>query len=211
MKVAICTPLYGDPAARYTNCLAQLIIYTMKTRPDIELEYVSAGGHLIPTRNTVAQSALRRGADFLLWIDGDTTFPAHSLLTLLGHNLAVVGCNCPTRVAPPMPTAFRNVEGRTEPVFPDAQKISSGAIEQIGSMGLAFCLISASVIQRLPEGPFRPHPRNPHGLGEDVKLFEDIKALGEGVFLDHALSQQIGHVTSIAFTLASVKDPRGKK
>lgn len=207
MKVAICTPIYSDTAALYTARLVEMILHTIKARPDIEPFYVAGSGHLIRARNEIAQMALKREPDFLLWIDADMTFPPHALLTLLGRELSVVGCNCTTRVIPPTPTARRLVDGRFELVYPDPRKIAAQALEPVAFMGLAFCLVSADVMRRMGPNPFQPHPEAAHGLGEDRRFFECVHALGEQAYVDHALSQEIGHVTQTVSTLHHVREP----
>lgn len=205
MKVAICTPVYADPDRIYTHCLAQLLIYTAKARPDIDLAYISTTNHLIPGRNGCAQRALEEGADYLLWIDADMTFPADGLARLLAHNREVVGCNCPTRVTPIRPTAYRFHGEQCSPVYPEAGLVSAKIIEKVAYMGFGFCLVNGDVMRRV--GPFRPHPTSSNGLGEDIQFFEDVRGLGVSVCLDHALSEQIGHVGQAVYRLRDVETP----
>lgn len=197
MKIAICTPTFGFPTAPYTGSLFNLQACTMQLRPDLMLRYISSCGHLIGARNQCLQMALDAEADRILWVDDDMMFPPDALLRLLQHDRPVVGCSYPKRGPPHEPTAF----GKSGPVYPDPRKVAARVLEPVTFLGLGFCLVSSAVVRRLPKDPFQPHPRSPHGLWEDVKFFEDIRALGEEVYLDHALSEAIGHVGQAVFTL----------
>jgi hypothetical protein len=207
MKVAICTPVYGDPTAQYTSCLVQLAIHTIRKAPQIDLSYVSFSGHLIAARNKVAETALNRGADFLLWIDADMGFPPHGLLSLLTHNLPVVGCNYPTRESRAQPTVFGFAGGKLHRVYSTPEAIAERRVEPVWHMGLGFVLVSAKVARKLPKPMFRPHPDSPQFLGEDRWFFEAIHAAGEEVHVDHALSREIQHASQITRTIAAIRSP----
>ena len=200
MKVAICTPVHGDPKIQYTRSLAALLIHTARQLPDLELRTVMAQGHLLDARNAVANEALDWGADHLLWIDADTQFPAHGLVSLLSHGLSVVGCNCPTRTHPPGPTTFVQQPGGYVAVLTTPEIARARPLQEVSHMGLAFCLISAAALSKLGTPVFAAKPGHKAGLGEDEYLFERLRAAGEKVFIDHIVSLEIAHVGDFAFS-----------
>jgi hypothetical protein len=200
MKVAICTPVHGDPKIQYTRSLAALLIHTARQLPDLELRTVMAQGHLINARNAVANEALDWGADHLLWIDADTQFPAQGLVSLLSHGLSVVGCNYPTRTHPPGPTAFIQQPEGYAAIFTTPQIAEAHPLQEVSHMGLAFLLISAAALSKVGTPIFQPKPGHAMFLGEDEYLFERLRAAGETAFIDQILSLEIGHIGDYAYS-----------
>lgn len=203
MKIAICTPVHGDPAALYTNALAAMLIRTARDRPDLELRYILSRGHLLRNRNTLADAALQWGADFTLWIDADMAFPDNTLTALLAHGLPVVGCNSPTRDKMPRPTAFKQVGDQAfSPVLSTPVIAQRSPLEEVTHIGLGVALIAVPIFCALDRPIFyfsgtRADPRY-----EDSTLCDNIRANGTKIFVDHALSLRIGHVGETVFTNA---------
>lgn len=200
MKVAICVPHYGDVTAEFCFSLAKLIDYTARLRinfngadTDIEIELFMRSSSVLPQlRNILVRDAANWGANFLLWIDADQSFPNEALLRLLSLNLPVVGVNYPRRVAPHRPTAAR--EG--ELVWTTEAIASQGTVEQVDSIGFGLCLFDMNVIDGL-EWPLFATEMIGDGtriVGEDVYFFRRLKEAGVPVHLDHALSWSIGHI-----------------
>lgn len=189
MKVAICTPVYGDTRAPFTDCLAQLLIHNGRTAPDVELSYYTmASSDLAANRERIAAAALDDGADWLLWLDSDQTFPRESLQRLLAAGREVVGCNYPFRSHPAGPTARFFSGGRWLPVWTEEEKARQGEIEQVASMGLGVCLVSAAVMRKIERPWFRYE-----AAGEDAYFFAKLSAAAIPVYVDHGLSWEIGH------------------
>lgn len=212
MKIAICTPHYGDVAAEFAYSLATLVAATVQTRiefngeivhPQVELFFRSSS--VLPKlRNMLVKEALESGANFLLWADADHKFPDNALLRLLSLNLPAVGVNYPRRVAPHRPTAV-GLEG--ELVWTSEDDARDGAVVQVQSLGLGFCLIDCTVFDTLDQ-----HARSTgkasmwplfalemlgdgtQTVGEDVFFFRRLQEAGVAVYVDHALSWSVGHV-----------------
>jgi hypothetical protein len=196
MKVAICTPVYGDPKAQYTGSLAALLLKTPELCPDVEISYSLVQGHLVAARNDLAGAALASDADYTLWIDADMSVPPSGLRRLLSLGLPVVGANYLSKDARPRPTAMRNgSEVMTTIELHDAK-----AVEPVDYLGLGFCLISCAALKRIGGPIFRPHPDSVTFLGEDRLLFERLRQAGETVHVDHVVSWYIDHIGSRAFS-----------
>jgi hypothetical protein len=200
-KVAICTPVFSDPKTDYVRSLLAMLAYIAEHRPDLIVRPRLAQGHLIHNRNLLAKDALDWGADFILWIDADTSFSETSLVSLIGRDLPVVGCNCPTKIPPPRTTVFREeAPGRFVNVFTTPEIARATPIEEVTTMGLGFCLIAARILRALGDPIFHIKPGHRLGLGEDEYLFERIRAGGERIFVDHAASLSIMHIGDFAYT-----------
>jgi hypothetical protein len=193
MKVAICTPIHGEPAAEYAHSLFNLGIHTTRERPDIELKRFCTGSSNLPAlRNRITQQALEWGADWLLRIDADQSFPADALLRLLAHDLPAVGCGCAQKTLPATPAA---------PLPTTKAKADAKLIEPVPYLGLAVFLVSAAVVRRLPTPhfAFAPARNGIDTFGEDFHFCHLLKQAGIAVMLDHGLSWEIGHVGRFVF------------
>ena len=58
---------------------------------------MSESSSVAKNREWLSNEAEKIGADWLLWLDSDQTFPADTLLRLLAHGLPLVGANYPQR------------------------------------------------------------------------------------------------------------------
>lgn len=212
MKIAICSPVYGDPKLGFAQCLADMIEYTKNAEitaedgtrivPLIRTRYWQSSS-LVEARTSLLLNALDWGAHFVLWADSDHTFPQEALVTLLGHNVGVVGCNYPQRASPDLPTAGRkNGSGEMAHVF--TRPGDSGLVE-VDQLGLGLCLVNNTAFGQVRDvsslfstGPAR---------SEDYRFFGNLRAAGVTVFLDQSLSQKIGHIHEHVLTNADTKAP----
>ncbi len=212
LKIAICTPHYGDVTPEYSRCLARLVFKTAQTEvtfnsevglPQIEV-FMYSSSLLTRSRTLLVSLAENWGANYLLWVDADHWFPDDTLLRLLSHNLPVVGANYPTRLPPHTPTAF-GLYGKD--VAPTAEAAKAGQVLRVQSMGFGCCLVDMSVFGTIREhalasgkqavGPLFAMETMDDGtiVGEDVFFFRRLKDAGIAAHVDQALSWDIGHVT----------------
>ena len=105
MNIRICSPVHGDPRARFAHSLVALVIRSMKEGLAVTWGLQSSSS-IINSRRALAEEALERGDDYLLWADADHSFPEDALLRLLSHRLDIVGINQPRRMLPTGPTTL---------------------------------------------------------------------------------------------------------
>jgi hypothetical protein len=183
MKVAIGTPVHWDPRYSYTTSLAALLLH----KRDFELAYATSEGVAVAQgRTDIARDALEWGADWLLFIDADMTFPADGLERLLGHDLDVVGCNY----------VRRSSHGFTG--FADGEELQPGSgVRPVESLGLGFSLIRSSVFDHIAKPWFHEQWLDEQTrMGEDVYFFHRVRQAGIVPHVDHDLSARIGHIRS---------------
>lgn len=212
MKIAICTPCYGDVTAQFAFSLAKLVLRTGSKQiefneqvvfPQIEL-FMRSSSVLPQLRNMLVKDAITWGANYLLWLDADQSFPDEALLRLLSLNLPVVGVNYPRRVHPHLPTAV-GLDGRL--VYTTEAAARANDIVPVQSLGLGCCLISMPIFDQLHERALATDKASIWPLfavemvgdgsevvGEDVFFFRSLQNAGIPVHLDQALSWSIGHV-----------------
>ena len=211
MKIAICTPCYSTVLSEFAHDLAKMMLRTAGARivfngeptvPEIEI-FMRQSSMLAAVRNRLVKDALDWGANYLLWIDPDHSFPPESLLRLLSLNLPVVGVNQPRRTSPTGPTAT-DLDGNL--IWTTEELAERGEVVQVGGLGLALCLIDMKVFESLharavaqgqesfwPLFAFETIAGQLKPLGEDVYFFRRLSEAGIPAYVDHALSWAVRH------------------
>ncbi|HEX6377247.1 MAG TPA: hypothetical protein VFZ91_16170 [Allosphingosinicella sp.] len=200
MKVAILIPVNETVKAVTAQCLARMVSRTYLAKlagpagsisPIVET-FIWSSSSIAYNRRRLVLLALEWGADYVLWVDGDMTFPPDGLLRLLAHGKAVVGTNYRRRnVESVLPTAARTRAGERSAMMP-----SGAGLKEADHIGLGFCLIEARVLRAL-KMPMFLEGVGPDGLsptGEDVHFFERVREAGFAVHVDDDLSMEIGHM-----------------
>ena len=161
----------------------------------------ASGANLCLNRSILIEEALAEGFSHVLWLDDDMTFPADALARLLAHDLPIVASNCTLRLLPILPTALQG-----------GQRLSSheaAGLEQVDRIGLAVALTQVGVFDRIPKPWFAweiDDGNGPRLCSEDEYFCVKAQRAGFDIFIDHDLSQQIGHVGELTF-YQSMIDP----
>lgn len=225
MKIAICIPCYGDTKAKFTQSLANMIVHTLgaqiedeKGKPiPVELEtFMVSSSMLTESRHRLVAEALAWEADYMLCLDADHTFPADTLVRLLGHSLPVVGCNYPRRFAPTAPTAAidsGDEDGTRHLLYTTLEKAESGLVEECAHLGFGVLLLDMRTFDALqihaevhgdgnflPLFKFEPTENKIGMIGEDVFFFRKLAEAGIKPFVDHRLSWEVGHLFEVILT-----------
>lgn len=229
MKVAICTPYHGTVTGEYAFSLAEMAMRSVRTpvrrgdrtgTPELRI-FALSSSRLARARNEIMRAATAWGAEFLLWIDSDQSFPDDTLLRLLSLDLAVVGANIPRRTQPTGPTASRDTGAGRSPVYSTSELAAARAVEQVDGLGLGCTLVDMAVIRAIAvlaerEGRATVEPlfadvtaADPRDdVGEDRYFFEILKRAGVPVHVDHWLSRRVGHVFETILTHRDVDAQR---
>jgi len=161
-------------------------------------------GSLEVKRNRLALQARKSGADYLFWLDDDHTFPHDALERLLKRDKAVIGCNCLTRATEPLPTA--RIDG--ERLETTAEKVRADLVEEVEGIGFGMVLMRVAIFDALDEwardnGGERAWPlfdsRTDYEgnvtTGEDMFFCGLLNLAGIPIYVDHALSWEVGHLS----------------
>lgn len=234
MKIAICIPCYGDTKAKFTQSLATMIIHTGQAnivdqsdapvRVEMEVFMVSCS-MLTESRHRLVAEALAWGADYMLCLDADHTFPADTLVRLLGHGLPVVGCNYARRFTPTAPTAAVHASDDDDKglLYTTLGKAEAGIVEECAHLGFGVLLIDMRIFDALQahaeangDGNFLPlfkfvETENKIGMvGEDVFFFRKLAEAGVRPFVDHRLSWEVGHIFEVVLWNQTTLNHRDK-
>jgi len=198
MKVGICIPSRGDMDVGTGFDLAIMSAYDARFREGGELAIYSVAGTLIfDQREKLVEHALDGNCDYILFIDSDMRFPKNTIDRLLKHDKPIVGVNATTRTVPVKPTAKQleiDEEKKENYWYPVISKGKTG-IEQVTAIGCGVMLVKAEVFNNTPK-PWFWFYQIPGGktLGEDVHFCVAAADAGYETWVDHDLSQEIGHV-----------------
>lgn len=157
------------------------------------------GSILSRSRTTLVRQALDLECSHILFVDSDMTFPNWTLHQLLSHDKAVIGANCAVKKLPSDPTARQ--EGATaagELVYSNGKE----HLERVWRLGTGVMLIKTKVFREIPE-PWFPITWNEElrdYTGEDWNFCAELQKRDIPIWVDHKLSQQIGHVGSYTYT-----------
>jgi hypothetical protein len=181
--------------------------------PEIDV-FMGTSSLLPQLRNMLVKAAAEWGANYLLWIDADQSFPEEALLRLLSLNLPVVGVNYPRRGPPHLPTAV-GLDG--ELLYTTEEAAKAQDVVPVLHMGFGCCLMDMSILDTIrahalangksESGPLFATELVGDGtriIGEDVFYFRQVRDAGIAVHVDQALSWNIGHVAQRELTNADV-------
>ena len=200
MKICTAIPHAGSIRPKTVECLTRLLITTAQARitynakptvPEIVPLFEEAGP-LELKRTRLALKALQCGSDYLLWIDGDQTFPPEALVRLMSHDKPMVGTNIASRHTG-KPTALS---------FENENVPRTRGLEEVAAVGLGFCLMKTPLLQKVPH-PWFASTITPEGAlrrGEDVHFCNQVRSAGFPIFVDHDLT--VGHLTEQELILA---------
>lgn len=202
MKIGICIPSRGDMAIGTAFDLAVMSAYDAKHR-DGELGVYTVNGTLIfDQRQKLAKAALDDGCDYVLWIDSDMRFPKNTIERLLKHDKPICGVNATTRTIPVKATAKYlkiDLEEKTNTWLQVSSKGKTG-IERVASIGCGVMLVKREVFEKTPEPWFWFYQLpGEKVLGEDVHFCIAAQDAGFETWVDHGLSNEIGHVGDYTF------------
>jgi cellulose synthase/poly-beta-1,6-N-acetylglucosamine synthase-like glycosyltransferase len=190
--------------------LAIMSAYDAKFR-DGELGIYTVNGTLIfDQREKLAIAALEEDCDYILWIDADMRFPKDTIERLIKADKDIVGVNATTRTIPVKPTAKNlqvNLEDKTNTWLPVNSKGKTG-LERVTSIGCGVMLVKKEVFKKTPQPWFWFYqlPGN-KVLGEDVHFCVATQDAGFETWIDHDLSQEIGHVGSYTYGWKDINGP----
>lgn len=202
-KVAICIPSRGEMEIGTAFDLAVMCAYDARHRNGEQSIYTVSGTLIFDQREKLAAEAIRDGADYVLWIDADMRFPKNTIEVLLKHDKPIVGVNATTRTSPVRPTAknleidFENKINHWKPI------VSKGKthLEKVTAIGCGVMMVKREVFENTPKPWFWfeiiPGDKL---LGEDVYFCVKAQDAGYDTYLDHNLSNYIGHVGSYTYS-----------
>lgn len=193
-SIAVCTASGRDPKWPYTygiTCLMATIgLHVSKATYHVEMGYATDYA-----RNKLVRAALDGDFSHLLFIDDDMSFPPNVPERLVAHAVDVVAANYTKRQLPALPVA--QAKGRY--LF---SKGKTG-LEEVDHAGTGMMMIRVELFKKLPWPWFKTSLREEATdpiVSDDVHFCRLAREHGYKIWVDHDLSQEIGHVGDMAYS-----------
>lgn len=205
LNLLIGIPSTGSWTSGFGISLGNMVAYFMANkvpgfREQRVQEEVVKGSILPRSRGNLVKRALKEQFTHLLFIDTDQTFPRDTAHRLLQHRKDVVGCNIATKEVPASPTARKKGANQGgELVYTDKD---SPELEEVWRLGTGIMLVDVRVFQKLGPGCFeiRWVPELQDYRGEDWSMCEAMERAGFRIWVDHRLSDEVGHLGEYKYT-----------
>lgn len=184
-RLFIGTASNRDPKWPYPQCLGELMAMTRGF--DAMMMGVEMGCSIPQARTALVKKACDRGASHILFLDDDMSFPPNTADRLLGHGKQIIAANYTSRGFPLKPLA-------------QVRKVSVQSKERIGIQRVdraptGVMLIDLRVFDKIGLPWFdTPWVDDEHQMTDDYFLCDKARAAGIEIWIDHDLSQEIGHV-----------------
>lgn len=183
MRLAIAVPALDQSPTLWSFDLARLYAATCAAVPSITLAG-EVGTFVHQAREKLLDDLTGIwGATHVLWLDADMTFPPDAALRLLAYDADIVAANYVKRAGKHRPTAMRD----GQPVYSQDRH----GLQQVDHVGMGVFLMKASVVDGLPRPRFWYSTPTET---EDVYFCNLLRAAGRTIYVDHDLSNEVGHV-----------------
>lgn len=146
-------------------------------------------------RQYALNTAIAKGHTHILMLDDDMTYPPDVVEVLISREKPIIGVNYLKKKMGAEEFTAINDKG---------QSISSKGkfgIEQVFGIGLGAVLVELDAIKNIkaPHFEVRYHSENQEYMGEDFYFCAKMQNAGIPIFVDHDVSQYIGHVGDFVF------------
>jgi hypothetical protein len=195
-KLAVLIPCRDTLHSAHALCLAEMI--KLNTMNDIDTHvFMDASTILLTQRERLATEAVNLGAEYLLWLDSDITFPATTAMRLMAHDEPIVACNYIRRQLPAKGVAYEVIGDWNNPLPFDIYN----HLVEVQGVGMGCMLMRTEIFSQIPKPwfEFGWSPDSNDHLGEDMILCQKMAATGYSVKIDSQLSQELRHLGTWAF------------
>ena len=210
--IGIAIPCQDQVDAWFTHDLCRAMAHHAFAFPDDNLTLsMHQSAFLAEARNVLVKELIEAGADFVVFLDSDMRFPPTLLNDLCSHDLPVVAANCAKRRRPISATARKenpDDPSKLDAVWPDPDKREG--IEKIAVVGTAVMAVKAEVFFEIAFPWFNTpwHPEDQRFVGEDLFFCAQLKTAGIGLYIDHGVSWQVGHIGQYEYRMQDVLGER---
>ena len=193
MKTLIAVPCMDQVAAPFAHSLASL---NKKGECLISFQISSL---IYQSRNDLAKQALKAGADYILYLDSDMTFPQDTLTKLIQHmeeGKDIVTGLCFRRRPPFTPAIFKKLGVNEDGLgtWEGYDDYPHDTVFEVGGCGFACVMVKTTVMMDVMlnhRDLFGPT----NGFGEDLSFCIRAKDCGYKIYCDSTI--KTGHIGQI--------------
>ena len=206
MRVAIAVMTHKGHEPKFSPCYAALLEHVIRLGPSYGVtEHSRAMPDFVSYPNVYRQkiftTANHTGHTHLLMLDDDQTFPPDLLQCLLARNVQAIGANYVHKTPPHEPIAV-GLDNKTR-----IDSRGKTGVEKIGHIGFGLFLLDLKVLDRVPAPHFEIlwNEATQDYVGQDIYCCRKFRDHGIDIYVDHDLSQNVGHIGDYVYTLNSYK------
>lgn len=211
IKLALCIPSSGEWKADFGYSLTQMCVYIASTLfeegQEREVLFIDKRTSNLPrSRQECLEDAILQDCTHALFLDTDQTFPMDTAHRLLAWKKPFVACNIALKTVPSFPTArARGATAFGVPIFSNGAS-PDNTLEKVWRVGTGIFLADLRLVEPIAKPWFelRWSDKNQQFVGEDWYFIDKLEKAGHDVYVDHALSRQIGHVGNFQYTHAHI-------
>lgn len=191
-KISVGVPYYGSLSGEWTFQTMQLVAMIAKehTLCDIIASGVMTADH---NRNLIVQEFLKSEAEWLFWIDSDTTIPVGAVERMLAHGRTLVSGLYYGKNDPHPPIAYHVYNGAFAPIS-QSRVWEVGEILEVDATGMGCMLTHRSVFEDIQKAytPMQGEGGNIHLIHKDDFIIDDsIDLQLNGKVVNGYLSQKL--------------------
>lgn len=189
MKTYICVPSCRDWKPHFGASLCGLVRKMTLDGVDFDMLAMMGTSVLPKARQIAVDHAIQNNFTHILFLDDDMAFSADLYQSLSKHSLPVVAANYSNKSSDPKPQTH-GIDGL--PLY-SHEKIG---IEEAGWVGFGAVLIDLASIKDIPKPLFEMRWMEDRQafIGEDYYFCGKVRAHGLKIYIDHDISQNMGHV-----------------
>lgn len=205
LRVLVVVPSGSHWVADFATSLISLVARFANTPvlgySSHELRVANIKGSILPrARLRGIKAAKAAEATHLLFLDSDHTFEPDLLHRLIKADKDVVAANCVTKCIPSSPTArTKSDDPKGELVYSDPE---SAGLQKVWRVGCGVMLLTAKAYNQIPHEAFEmPYLEDIDDYqGEDWTMCAALEKAGVPIYVDHGVSQEVGHVGMLNYT-----------
>lgn len=207
LKILVGIPSHGVWTSGYGMCLQNMTSYCQSKpiggyKTHTLVPFHTRGSILSRSRLQIVKAALEEHATHVLFIDTDQTFPRDTLHRLVAADRDVIGCNIATKSIPAQPTARqRDATPYGKVVYTDPPGPGTPQYEKVWRLGCGVMLVRTKVFKTIGlncwEILWKEELQDYQG--EDWRFCELLEKANITIWVDHHLSNEIGHIGDFCF------------
>jgi len=202
--IAIPTPEHIDPEFSLIS-LPQLIAYTKKILPDIELKLsCKAGVRTDSNRNFMLKHYLDAEVDYILHLDCDMVFPKDLIVKYLKDPKKIMGCVYYRRDPPHYPVVYIENKGKNKDINPltsvDPKSMPKDQFVKVDGIGFGGMMVDTKVYRALGDKKWHRYGKNfgiplelPNKLSHDLQFCKLVKEHEFDVYVHTGV--RAGHIS----------------
>lgn len=211
LNIMIGLPSNGLWHANFGMSLCNMLMYFAAVKVGNYREQtartVQIKGSILPrARAKMVQQMLEQKCTHLLFVDVDQVFPRETLHEMILADKDVIAANIATKQIPASPTARKICEGdpRGDVIYtPGLEEITpENRFERVWRVGTGLMLIKRKVFEATGPDIFAINWKSDiqDYQGEDWSMCEAIEKAGFEIWIDHELSNSVGHIGDYTYT-----------